>query len=175
MVLVLGTAFQTANAQQIKEYAKQFSIGSYHNECNGYVTFDATFTGFAGRMSVKNTRLYITYASDNIANAIEKQGISKEYYSEIGTTAYKIPRFTLYMEGYTSVGDRYSQKYSDKPFNLQVSDALGDYTTPEFSGLDEDEYSGNNSWENTGSITDYPVPFKVTEIYFKDYDIRVKN
>jgi hypothetical protein len=171
MALLLTSAFQMVNAQQTRTFKKHIYIGS---DVNAYVTFDATFAGFAGRMSVNNTQLYIMSANSNIMSEIENQNISKEYYSEIGTSAYKVPRFTLYMEGYTSIGDYYSKKYSDKPFKLQVSDALGDFTTPEFSGLDENKYSGDNSWENTGDISDYPVSFKVTEIYFKDYDIRVK-
>lgn len=138
LTLVFGTAFQTANAQQIREIKRQFKqIGSYDNYCRGYVTFDAKFTGFASRMNAYNAQLYILDASDNLRKAIENQGIIYEYHSEIGENAYKIPRFTLYMKGWTVIGNyNYTEKYSEEPFKLQVSETLGDYTTPEFGELE---------------------------------------
>lgn len=164
------------SAQQTRHFKEQFKpIGNNENGCWGFVTFDATFTGFASRMTIKNTQLYIVNASSNLADAFKKQGVDFQYHSEIGTRAYKVPRFTLYLQGYTSIGKyHYNSIYSVKPFELQLSDALGDYTTPEFKITNKSQYSGENSWENSGDLADYPTSPAVSEIYFKDYNIRIK-
>ena len=176
--LLTITGMQSAKAQQTRKFVEPIALFQLDESSNerqlvltGYVSFDATFEGFAERMSVKNVQLYVRDASSNIMDAIENQGISEEVHKEIGHVGYKIPHFTLNMIGMASIGDDYSKIYSDKVFTLQVSDVLGDYTIPEFRDLDKDKYSGSNSWENTGDIKG----IQVSEIYFNDYDIRIKN
>lgn len=175
LLTIAGT--QLSNAQQTRKFVEFFALFQLDKSSNerqpvvtGYVTFDATFTGFAERLSVENVQLFIQASRDNNLNrAIKEQGISEEIIEGIGLMAYKIPSFTLSITGLATVGDDPSMIYS-KAINLQVSDDLGDFTIPEFRELDKDRYSDSNSWENTGSFE-----FQVSEIYFKDYDIRIKN
>lgn len=178
IILMFFAATTMTYAQQSRTLKTMFDIGG--NKCYGFIVANTTFAGFAGRMSVNNTELYITGGNSQLIEALEKQGVPKKYYNEIGSNAYKISKFNLYMKGYVVKGQyAYNRVYSKERFNLQLSHALGDFTTPDFDygHQNKDDYKGANSWESTGSIVlnNNYYPFEVTEIYFRDLDIRIKN
>lgn len=166
--------------------------GTKHSYCQGFISFDAKFAGFATRMHLSHTKLYVVKASPDIIRAIQNQGIACSFHEEIHAKAYQVPRFTVYVQGYATIGSSPGRRLIAKdPFKLQLSETLGDYTTPAFDHLEKNRYTGANSWEASGNILSVQqitgkaataalasatgsFPLKVTELYFKDYDIRLK-
>ena len=168
----------TVLGQTEKTYVRSFNdLNSGKNNCSGFISFKAKFTGFAGRLNIFKTKLYITKADAQLKKSIENHSIEFKYYNEIDANAYLIPRFDLYATGYATVGtEAYGKIASAKPFKVQVSPTLGDFTTPDFGEVQLNSFKGVNSWENSGDIAlEKPAPFTVTEIGFRDLNIRVKQ
>ncbi|HLU81018.1 MAG TPA: hypothetical protein VK010_03005 [Flavobacteriaceae bacterium] len=169
------SVLQNIYAQQTREFVLSFKIGHNHTECKGFVVFDATFEDYDIRLSINNTRLYITFShpETGLIEALENIGITKNYYKKIDTHAYKVENFDLFMTGSVSLG-HYYKVYA--PFEMQVSNSLGDFYKPTFKIKDKSLYTGDNSWENTGTITPYyPNKFEVTKIKFRDFNKWIKD
>jgi len=170
MALVFTTA---AFAQQTRSYG---ALTSHYIQ--GYeiiVTYEATFEGFATQLQIHDTKLYVVSGPESFETAAENAGLSKV---SIPNSAYKsgypIDRFTVYMQGDAVLSEGgYSKKFT-APFKVQLSNGLGDFTTPEFSQEAKDYYKNKKDiWEEHGSLRAGDV--EVTQVVLDDFDIRLKK
>ena len=100
-------------------------------------SFTAKFTGFAWRLKIYESRLYITQADEKLEKAISAKRIPFTHHKEMNTQAYLNPRFDVYFTAYATVGSSdQGKKVSLKPFKVQVSQSSGDFTTPDFGEVE---------------------------------------
>lgn len=169
MALVFVT---TTFAQQTRTYGKYKT--HYIDGYSVMVIYEATFESFATQLQIHDTKLYVIDAPQSFVSAAENADLSKVSIPGSYTSGYPIDRFTVYLKGDAILSAGSYSKYFFAPFKVQLSNSLGDFTTPEFSQEAKDYYKDKrNVWEEHGSIRVDDT--EVTAIYFDDFDIRLKK
>ena len=126
------------------------------------------------KVLLNNTQLYVLNGPDNFESSANAKGLKKVSIPGAYNSGYPIDRFTVYLRGTAVLSEGSYSKYFWANFRVQLSDALGDFTTPEFSQEAKDYYANKKDvWEKHGDLSN--SAFTVTEIYFKDFDIRIKK
>ncbi|HET8809750.1 MAG TPA: hypothetical protein VFM65_05735 [Flavobacteriaceae bacterium] len=177
--LICFMAFGSLQAQQTRNYEIiQHDIGGgYSENYSVVVLFDATFEGFATQLKIHDVRLYILDGPDDFVKAAESKGVEKTYIPGYGKYGYPISKFDLYIDGTAGLDNNKSYSSThEKEFTVQVSHALGDFTTLEFSEAAKRDYDNiKNVWEESGWIVTADYKTQITEMYLRDFDIRVKQ
>ena len=158
----------TAFAQETRSYETIRRIGGYEIA----VTYKATFEEFATQLQVHNTKLYVVSGPASFETAAKNKGLKKEVIPNLGggyTLGYPISRFTVYLKGNVALG---SNDIYKAPFKVQLSNGLGDFTTPEFSKEAKDFYKNEKDvWEKFGHIIANDV--ETTQVYLDDFETRI--
>lgn len=149
---------------------------------DGYVTFTTSYEGFATQLKGHNANLYIRKyhkATSEELNALKKAGIDLTSYAY----PYQVSKFAVEVEGLANIGKidfgGYGRKYkAEGKSKLQMSNSLGDFTTPNFNEQVKEEakkwqsnHSGKSWWEETGRFSSVSV----TKLYLSDLENEIQK